>query len=43
MADILEVFKALADEARLRIIHVLGVAELSVAELVCVLDMLIFG
>ncbi len=39
MSDILEIFKALADEARLRIVHVLGVAELSVAELVSVLDM----
>ena len=39
MTDVLDIFKALADEARLRIIHVLGVAELSVAELVGVLEM----
>lgn len=39
MTDVLDIFKALADEARLRIIHVLGAAELSVAELVSVLEM----
>lgn len=39
MTDVLDIFKALADEARLRIIHVLGAAELSVAELVSVLAM----
>ena len=39
MSDILDVFKALADEGRLRILRSVDQAELSVAELVQALDM----
>lgn len=39
MADILDIFKALADEGRLRILRAIDQAELSVAELVQALDM----
>ncbi len=39
MNDVLGVFKALADEVRLRILHVVGIAELSVAEMVEVLEL----
>lgn len=39
MSDILDIFKALADEGRLRILRSIDQAELSVAELVQVLDM----
>jgi ArsR family transcriptional regulator len=39
MSDILDIFKALADEARLRILRSIDQAELSVAELVQALEM----
>lgn len=39
MSDILEIFKALADEGRLRILRAVDQAELSVAELVQALEM----
>ena len=39
MSDILEIFKALADEGRLRILRSIDQAELSVAELVQALEM----
>ena len=39
MRDILDIFKALADEGRLRILRSIDQAELSVAELVQALEM----
>ncbi|AKJ65443.1 ArsR/SmtB family transcription factor [Kiritimatiella glycovorans] len=39
MTESLDIFRALADEARLRMVRSLGIAELSVAELTSVLDM----